>query len=142
MKRKQGEVEAESPEWMLAVGGWLTRVQEGLERFLRLRIVRIPLRVMHRIIMIYLIAGGIVFALLIDMSIEGKGKKPDFRSLTLPAMPGRGNAAGPKTELSFRHGLDSIQADEALQREFDSLMKARPGIADTIRRLEEMYPRK
>jgi hypothetical protein len=136
---KKESVETELPAWLVRCDDWRRRNLERLERFLQLRIVRIPLRVTHKIIRIYLLAGGVVLAGLIAVAIEERGQKPDSQLITLPAMPGRGPAGRLKSDGSFRHGLDSIRSNEVLRREFDSLMTARPGFADSIRQLEELY---
>lgn len=37
--------------------------------------------------------------------------------------------------------LDSIRLDSNLRRSIDSLLKARPGLADTLHEVEQMHPR-
>jgi len=57
---------------------------------------------------------------------------------TFPPLPPRPRETG----SSFQRTMDSIRSHAALEKEFDSLMKTRPGFADTIRQLEVLYPRK
>jgi hypothetical protein len=74
------------------------------------------------------------------------------RAVSEPPRPGHFNFSGfplgPKHVIkkrmlfreSFRSYLDSINGNPALRKSFDSLRAARPGFADTVRQLEELYP--
>jgi hypothetical protein len=47
-----------------------------------------------------------------------------------------------RDENFYWHLVDSLMADSNLRHSIDSVLKARPGLADTLQRVEQMHPRK
>lgn len=89
----------------------------------------------------FLLLGSLVYTWILVRAVNGKGKEPAYQVITVPVTVGRGaKGATNVVRPSFRVWMDSVNADASLKRRFDSLRAARPGFADTIRRLEEMFP--
>jgi len=70
-----------------------------------------------------------------------KPQKPvDFIETAVAPTPMRVTPFYREEREIFRDYLDSINANPVLKKCLDSLRAARPGFADTIRRLEGIYP--
>jgi len=74
-------------------------------------------------------------------SIRDHHKAPSGFGWTAPvAVPERKLSRPPRPRQSLQAYLDSLRQDPVGAMMLDSLLKARPGLADTLRRVEGMAP--
>jgi hypothetical protein len=141
MKRKRIRELRAAPVWLhrlkLRERLWRLRVSARLRRWA----AGVPPGRLRWYCFFFVLGGCLAYTWILVTAIAGRSKEPNFRVITVPVMVGR-PAAGATNAVrpSFRRWLDSVNADPVLKKRFDSLRAARPGFADTIRRLEELVP--
>ena len=74
-------------------------------------------------------------------SLKNEGSGASFHSVTQPKMMWQPPPGHLVVDTTFRHMMDSIQADPVLKKRLDSMMVARPDFAERIRHLEWLHPK-
>jgi hypothetical protein len=87
----------------------------------------------------FLAAMGLFNTLILVEVVRDPLRWPEFESVQLPKLPQKDKPAGPVPPLTFQTFVDSIRKIDKMRNSFDSLLRARPGFADTLRQLEEIY---
>jgi hypothetical protein len=77
--------------------------------------------------------AGMWYTWLLVEGLSGRDGVPRVDSIRVVAPAGRGLRMGPRASL--RRVLDSVRADPVLSRRWDSLLRVRPGLGDSVRRI-------
>lgn len=120
---------AQESLWRLQLSEWLGRKAAGLSQE-RLRWYCLFFMLLWCLVNTWVLVGA----------LGEPWPRPDFKSMTLPVRVGKANRRPAEGRSSFGHFMDSMRTDILLKERFDSLLRVRPGFADTIRTLEGIYP--
>jgi hypothetical protein len=134
MFRRKKKKRKPIPDWLV----WISERTHGpairLSRYLQAKLAKTPPRWV-RVILILLLAGLLgtnVVILLKAVNGAPPVSIPDPVRLPRGILPPRHRRSPPGFYL------DSLLKDSATRRTYDSLLKARPGLADTIRHLQNL----
>jgi hypothetical protein len=128
------------PTWWSAIWARELAFRRRLAFRLQKRAARLSPAQLRWCCFFFLLMGCLTYTWILVRAVTVPAQAVDYKPITIPARAGK--VAVPRIEprASFRRYMDSIHADPVLNGRFDSLRAARPGFADTIRQLEEMYP--
>jgi hypothetical protein len=83
----------------------------------------------------FVLLAGLWYTWLLVEGLRGTSASPGVDSIRMVTPLGRAWRLGPRESL--RRVLDSVQADPVLSRRWDSLLRVRPGLGDSVRRVLE-----
>ena len=147
-KRKDGK-EVEAPawlvNWMIRERVWRWRVSERLRRWAAREL---PWRLRFYFVL-FLLVGGLGCTLVLIDALDGRYKirlvRQDslYREEILIGGPDTTRVV-PRLRydaILFWSLADSIDANPGLRRKLDSVLRSRPGLADSLRRVKDEVPR-
>jgi hypothetical protein len=147
-KRKDGK-EPEPPVWLVNLlireRVWRWRVSERLRRWVAREL---PRRLRFYFI-VFLLVGGLGCMLVLLDALHGRYDLPaaKYQGIDLHLIEPWDKDARPiaprlrhDAEVFWRLA-DSIESNSRLRRELDSLMRSRPGLADSLQRVKDEVPR-
>ena len=129
-KKERDEV----PEWWIRLCRASSRAEAGVARWLARKTARIPPRRLRVYVLLCVLALGSANAMLVGRGWKHrKGERMPVITWSPPAI-----VEVPRLPLgtSMREVLDSIRRDSVRRRALDSLLRARPGLADSVKRVE------
>ena len=153
-KKEKNEVYWKVPAWLvnlvirMRVARW--RLAERLKRW---AVNEKPWR-LRLYFMLFMLFGGLAYCMLL---VEAMGPRHDrwsseqdillLREIAVDDRHQRWDSLSDKPrvqrdEVFYWHLVDSIQADTNLRRSIDSLLEVRPGLADTLREVEQRMVRR
>ena len=147
-KRKEGK-EVEAPAWlvnmMIRERVWRWRVSERLRRWAAREL---PWRLRFYFVA-FLLVGGLGCTLVLIDALDGRHYSPVvkydriYQDLIKPwDRDARPIAPRLRRDAEvFWQLADSIESNSRLRRELDSLMRCRPGLADSLQRVKDEVPR-
>jgi hypothetical protein len=136
LKKRSGVRQA----WLAKVLARERVIRKQIAERLRRRAARLTRVQLQWCIVLFFSVGFLVYAWIGVRAVSGPQKPVDFIRSGAAARSGVMTKWFQEERATFRSYLDSIEANPVLKGTFDSLRAARPGFADTIRRLEELYP--
>jgi len=137
MWKKRVRAGSEVPEWLIDLMDRKRRADRRVAEWLQLKAVATPVRVIRTVLMVYLLLSAIIFTAVI-WNGDHLSKPADIQRVTLPAFA-HTTPKWVEPGFSFHHFMDSALQELTVSARLDSLRRARPGFADTLRRLEEIY---
>jgi hypothetical protein len=140
IKIKRRRSSAKTRAWLAGVLAKERVIRKQIAERLRRRAARLTRVQLQWAVVLFFSVGFLVYTWIGVRALSAPQKPVDFIRSGAVARSGVMTKWYREERATFRSYLDSIKGDPVLKRTFDSLRAARPGFADTIRRLEELYP--
>jgi hypothetical protein len=130
------------PDWLIRIWAREKAYRWQLAQRLRARSLAMSAVRLQWSFFLFMMIGCLTYTWIRIEAVQEPHKAPDIKSIALPAVGRKARIVmqDQQERSSFRLYMDSINADPVLKQRFDSLMEARPGYADTIRQLQEIFP--
>ncbi|MDO6431569.1 hypothetical protein Q4E93_13270 [Flavitalea sp. BT771] len=87
---------------------------------------------------VFFLVAGLAQTWIFTNGFDCTRKAPDFSSIRQAAMQGEPVRQGRQSETSFSRKWDSLMTDPLFRKSWDSLLMARPEMAETLKALKAM----
>ena len=128
-----------TPYWLIRLGNWEHNLRMDIADWLGRKAAKFSMAQLSWRFVCFLAVMGLFNTLILVEVVRDPLRWPEFESVQLPKLPQKDKPAGPVPPLTFQAFVDSIRKIDRLRKSYDSLLRVRPGFADTIRQLEEIY---